>query len=187
MINTLGTCSKASVPIIVNAKPYHLFKLGKDTIICNFKNIVLNAGIGASSYLWSTGATSSTLTVDSAGVGNGSKTLWVMANLNGCLSYDTIKVTFVSCVGLKDYSFINGLEVYPNPSDGIFTVEIDKGKGMYELEILSLTGQKILKETINKTSTKILLLINMEHQSKGIYLLKINNGNEKLFKRIVLY
>ena len=58
----------------------------KDQIICSNDKAVLNAGDGFTSYLWSTGATTSTITV---GVG----TYYVDLGFNGCIYRQSVTVT----------------------------------------------------------------------------------------------
>lgn len=61
--------------------------LGPDTNLCSSSTITLNAGIVNSTYLWSTGATTQTITVSTLG------SYWVTVNQNGCIGSDTITVT----------------------------------------------------------------------------------------------
>ena len=68
-------------PIAVN--------LGPDTVVC-IGTHVLNTGIPNNTYLWSTGATTQSITVNSSG------TYWVKVGNSPCFYYDTIKVTFVT-------------------------------------------------------------------------------------------
>ncbi|MGE0078100.1 MAG: hypothetical protein AB7S48_09590, partial [Bacteroidales bacterium] len=66
--------------------------LGNDTTICSYDNLVINAQSGFSSYLWSNGATTPTITVNQSG------TYSVTVNDNtGCLQTDEINVKFVEC------------------------------------------------------------------------------------------
>jgi hypothetical protein len=99
-VTTLGLCSTTSSPVVVDVTT-PIANLGKDTNVCAKNSIVLDPGAGNTGYLWSTGATTQTITVDSSGVGLGTKTISVKVTLNGCIKYDTIKITFVVCVGIQ--------------------------------------------------------------------------------------
>lgn len=75
--NQCGTFTDSTY-VQLNANP--TVDLGNDTIICASTNFILNAGNKGSSYIWNTGATSRTITVDSTGlyyvdVNNGCSTL----------------------------------------------------------------------------------------------------------------
>jgi len=62
--------------------------LGNDTTLCNGKSMILNANLGnAYSYLWSTGATTPSITVNQPG------TYWVKAFICDTI-YDTIQIHY---------------------------------------------------------------------------------------------
>lgn len=62
--------------------------LGNDTVACNSDTLTLNAGAGQASYLWSTGDTTQTIDIDTAG------TYWVdVISPQGCMGSDTINIS----------------------------------------------------------------------------------------------
>ncbi len=61
------------------------------------------------------------------------------------------------------------LQVYPNPATDVINVISEDT--IYTLEILTITGRKVLHETINSTKANL----NTTHLPAGIYILKINN------------
>jgi gliding motility-associated-like protein len=63
--------------------------LGHDTSLCNGKTLLLNAGTGFQSYLWNTGDTTQTLSVNMSGTYTVSGT-----NYLGCHAEDSIHVVF---------------------------------------------------------------------------------------------
>lgn len=75
----------------------------------------------------------------------------------------------------------NSISVYPNPSEGIFTIDLEDMENA-QIEIYSVFGQKV--KTINQKQTKETL--DLTGFSKGIYWLKItSNGVEKRSKIIL--
>lgn len=83
-----GTCTAAdTINVLFEVAP--VVNLGADTALCQGQLLTLNAGT-AGSYLWSTGARTSSITVAAAG------NYWVEAITGGCFSFDTIDVSFAS-------------------------------------------------------------------------------------------
>lgn len=64
------------------------YLLGSNKIVCHNDTLTLDAGQGYSSYLWSTGATTSTIKVTQPGE------YWVEIN-NGCPDRDTVTASFI--------------------------------------------------------------------------------------------
>lgn len=82
-----GSCNKSDTSVVVfGAAP--VIALGNDTTVCGGNQFVLNAGSGYSNYLWSTGA--STATISIAATGNYSVSV---TNQFGCVGKDTVSVT----------------------------------------------------------------------------------------------
>ena len=81
-----GNCFTAdTINVYYNTPP--LVNLGIDTTLCQGQIKTLNAGT-AGSYLWSTGATSQTINVTTAGQ------YWVKAANGNCSNTDTINIAF---------------------------------------------------------------------------------------------
>ncbi|HMU08920.1 MAG TPA: gliding motility-associated C-terminal domain-containing protein [Ferruginibacter sp.] len=73
--------------ITVTEKPKPTVSLGPDTSICKFKSVDLIAGTALfDTYLWNTGESTRSITVDKAG------TYSVEVTLNGCIAADTVIV-----------------------------------------------------------------------------------------------
>ncbi len=83
-----GACT-ASDTIEINYKPKPVLNIGKDITVCADEEVMLDAGISADSYLWSTGETTKAIKATSSG------TYHISATINGCVASDTIKVTFL--------------------------------------------------------------------------------------------
>jgi len=81
----LPTQASLCKPIVIVPPP--TMDLGPDKTICQGDNVVLDAGAGFSSYLWSTGATTQMITVNAAG------TYWARGTRYGCQVSDTVVLT----------------------------------------------------------------------------------------------
>ncbi|MCE3279366.1 MAG: hypothetical protein K0S44_1557 [Bacteroidetes bacterium] len=83
-----GTCNASDSILIqqIILEP----DLGPDTSLCVGETITLNAFEAGATYLWSTGATGSSITISTTG------TYWVQVTLGPCTFSDSLNVTFIS-------------------------------------------------------------------------------------------
>jgi hypothetical protein len=83
--NEFGCADSTSQDIVVNPNP--LVDLGGDASFCEGGNLILDAGADYASYLWNTGDTTQTITVDQAGTYS-----VVVSNEFDCINGDTVDV-----------------------------------------------------------------------------------------------
>ena len=108
----------ANDDVTVSIQHLPIVNLGNDTTICNGNTITLDAGSGFSSYLWSTGAATQTIDVNSTG--NYSV---IVTNSNNCSATDSINILqeIVNVSAGSDFSLCSGQPVILNAGDIAFT------------------------------------------------------------------
>jgi len=74
----------------INILAFALPDIGSDTIVCTGTTLLLDAGNPGSTYLWSTGSTSQTITVNSTGI------YWVDVTSGSCSFRDSIDIQVLS-------------------------------------------------------------------------------------------
>lgn len=74
---------------------------------------------------------------------------------------------------------INDIALYPNPSNGNFS--INNSNKIYSIEIYSIIGQKIFEEK-NSTKSKITL----PNSAKGTYLVRITMDSNSVIKKLII-
>jgi hypothetical protein len=119
-------------------------------------------------YLWNTGATTQTITVNTSGTYS-----VVVTNAGGCSSSDTIVVS-MSPDGIEDISSITQMiKVYPNPAKDIVHINISDLKLMHsKVTLVDAFGRTIRAIMIeNKLQD-----LSMAGITPGIYVLKFENG-----------
>ena len=80
----------------------------------------------------------------------------------------------------KDEKHSSDLKIFPNPSDGSFTISIPlKNENSFELKIHNTSGQLIDKNQYSTTSLNDEIKVLLNQQAKGLYIISvtINGGN----------
>jgi len=127
---------------VKHSPPVHL---GNDTGVCNGESLLLNAGQGFESYLWSDGKTTATNLITQTGVY--SVTGYYS---NGCNSSDTISINNnIEC--LADIYFPGAFTPNNDGRNELFKPSVAFPLNQYRLQIFTKWGQKIFESTdINK-------------------------------------
>jgi len=98
---------------------------------------------------------------------------------NGCV--DTSACTLISTVGLIENNFGNNLQVYPNPTSGYFSINLDDVYENVEVLITDLSGQVIHSKTMTKSQT---LNLSIEEPA-GTYIVYIQAEDKKAIIRLI--
>ena len=80
-----------------------------------------------------------------------------------------------SVTGVEAGTFKSKITLYPNPTDGLFTIDLGKTYPDAEITITQLDGRIIRKEHIMNARFKDLQL----SESPGLYLVSVTSGNER--------
>lgn len=94
---------------------------------------------------------------------------------------DTLDIKVNVNVGAKDM-VANQLNVYPNPSNGVVTVDIPSNILTGNLSVYNSAGQLIQRKSIRKGEPNA--KIDLRSQADGIYLIEISAGNQVFSTRI---
>jgi hypothetical protein len=129
----------------------------------NYTTTTTDSIVANDSYTWIDGVTytSSNTTVTDTSEAS-----------NGCDSIVSLNLTIVSTVGIDNSAILSNVKVYPNPTNGKLTIDAENFEGV---EVYDTSGRLIIKSEL-KT-------IDLEEQSKGLYILQVNaNGAIQEFK-----
>ncbi len=86
---------------------------------------------------------------------------------------------------VKPVAFVNTFSVFPNPGNGLFSVQINQiVSKQAKLEIFDVQGNLILvQENVSSASPQ---MIDLQNKAKGVYMLKISTGETSHFQKIVI-
>jgi gliding motility-associated-like protein len=87
-LKTYNSCGSTSDSLVAFENPEPLIHLDKNSVLCAGSTRVLDAGNGYSNYLWNTGSTTSTISINTMG------SYWVQVTDNHfCIAADTAVIT----------------------------------------------------------------------------------------------
>ncbi len=98
---------------------------------------------------------------------------------NGCT--DTSACVNITSVGIDENTFANNVSIYPNPTKGLFTVQLGDIKQQTTVIVYSIVGQKV----VYKIPQTNIVTIDLSNHEDGIYFVKIQNGDIVIIKRVV--
>ena len=101
--------------------------------------------------------------------------------LTGC--QDTLILTVSELTGINNTPKENQISVYPNPSDGIFTIKNLENKNAV-IEVLTVTG-KIVYSSEVLSSHKSEINVDISNQTEGIYILRYFADDKYHFQKII--
>jgi len=87
---------------------------------------------------------------------------------------------------INETTFNGNLSIYPNPTNGIFTIEMnDVEKDVYTIKITNVLGQKIFRisQSVNGIYKEN---IDLSTFQKGVYLIQIKNSTTTITERIIV-
>jgi hypothetical protein len=110
----------------------------------------------------------------------------VVVTINGFTSAPSNKIQYVT-TDVKDILDESGVEIYPNPSRGLFNVSIDlNGACKLDIYVYNSIGTRVFEMRNLNLSGKTELPFDLVSSPAGVYYIKIISGKVQVNKTIVL-
>lgn len=178
-----GTVSSI-VPVNINPLPTASFT---PVLLYGGQISTFNNSLFGANYSWDFGDMSGTTTGFQplhTYASNGVYTITLTVT-NGCGSASSTQTITISSVGVEEDFELAGIRVYPNPTDGQFTLELPLGYEQAKAEIRDMKGALIWKSEQLHADTKN--EINLSNQlSKGVYLLRIESEGKSWTRKLTI-
>lgn len=94
----------------------------------------------------------------------------VATGANGCVGKNNLTQNIEECTSIKEANKLSGVNVYPNPTSGLLTVEFNSSAAK-SVSVQDLTGRVIM--TANSTESN--LNIDMSNLAAGVYYVKLQS------------
>jgi hypothetical protein len=106
---------------------------------------------------------------------------------NGCENSDVQDIEVEVCTGVLNIAAADKLNVYPNPSNGLFTVVYNQAvSGNLTVKISDVQGKVIAIESITNFAGTYNSSFDLSSFDKGIYLLEVIGNQNHEYKKIIL-
>jgi sugar lactone lactonase YvrE len=180
--NTGATCRSITTKTI-NVVPTPTLTLSPvTTTICRGQTATIVA-IGASTYTWlPVNSTFSTIVVNPI-----STTIYTLAGSNalGCSGTSKTAIVVVAiCASVEENNTQSGslLTIYPNPSTGKISIQVNEINKEYYLIIHDALGREVKKVSLNSLQTDI----DLTNYENGLYFISLTDGVKNKFTRRIV-
>ena len=167
----------------VNPVPVSDFTFTENNLEVNFTNTSLNAN----TFMWDFGDSKTSTDMNQTHTYSDPGNYNVVLTSSNLECGDSITTKTVSAIStsIANNQFKNDINVYPNPTAGIVTIEFDNQQMLGSiLEIRNIAGQRVYYKKID--SKQFTEKIDLSNQAKGIYALNILFKDHIYSKKIIL-
>jgi subtilisin-like proprotein convertase family protein len=96
-------------------------------------------------------------------------------NATGTSAYSNESCVSVTILGNKSAALLRGVQVFPNPSAGLFQVNIDNAqRGAITLRVTDALGRTVERAVLNKTNAPLQHSLDLSKLSTGVYQLHLD-------------
>lgn len=179
-----GDGTSTSKDVVVTGHTDVSFDLGDnlDTICSQTGTLTLEA-TPAGGVFAGNGVSGNEFNPETAGAGDHTLIYEYTDEESGCSNTDTAHVVVKDCASLKENKKDKKLSLYPNPSNGSFTVTTAT-KSIKKIKIVDATGRVVKTVTpIEKTDS---VEISLDKPKNGVYILEITEEDKHSYLRFVV-
>jgi hypothetical protein len=171
-----GCFDDESISIVVNQLP-SISVSSTNSLMCVGESVVLTATSSATSYTWSNGANTMSVSVSPT-----MTTVYSVTVTDGlCQATSSITQSVSACTALMEIDNNTLISVYPNPFKESFNIILDSKNSLTEevqIFVYSTLGSLVL----HTKTTDSNISISTKEWTSGTYFVKINNKVSKLIK-----
>jgi PKD repeat protein len=104
-----------------------------------------------------------------------------VTSTGGCIDVICQSVTYSIATTLDQLNTKNGISIYPNPTNGIFTIALNSISTNASIVVYTVVGKEVINQQLTNTTTSI----DLTKFDKGIYFVRIQNRDQLFTQRII--
>ncbi|MFO7656882.1 MAG: two-component regulator propeller domain-containing protein [Bacteroidales bacterium] len=162
-----------TITLAVQALP--VVSLGDDQALGNEENLILNAGAGFASYLWSTGASDQSFVVNGASITRDTLFWVIVTDENGCIGSDSISIFDLIEDFISEENISGVYRLYPNPAHDKIMIYCEEGAKIGRIELFDTQGK--LCKLLNINDVSKVFTLDIADLAAGKYIMVIHGNN----------
>lgn len=104
----------------------------------------------------------------------------------GCTGISSIIEHTCVCVGIEENDVNYNLDIFPNPTNGVFTMNVGFELPVdMRLELTNVLGQPVINVEDVKDTQNLRRDYNLNHLAQGVYIFTIRTGEQTIVRRVV--
>lgn len=181
---TSGCVTTDNANVIVNNGPTAAFSIAQSTICTTDAPLTLS-GTPAGGTFSGPGVSGNTFNPATAGVGTYT-IVYSYTDVNGCNDTASDVLTVSACVGINE-PFVNaGMNVFPNPNNGQFTLTIkDADYSELTIELTTVEGQLVYSDKASNVKGDYVRDLDLTTHANGVYFLRVTANGQTFIQKIV--
>jgi hypothetical protein len=181
-IDSNGCQSMDSVFITVNDLPQ--VTINAPDTLCSDSLTTINVVSSANQFLWNNNNTNAFIQIGPFNNGDNPSYFVTATDSNGCINSDSTVIIIENCEVSQTHDLDDmDIIIYPNPNNGIFTIELNNHLNEeINISFISSLGQIVNQQKFNSN----IINFNTPYLSSGIYSLIIKSKNESFVKKIII-
>jgi hypothetical protein len=177
--NGAGCTGTGTVTVMVNPLPTVSIVAGQTVVCVNGPTVGLSGSPAGGAYTGSNVTTG--VFTPGATAGTFMPAYSVSDATTGCSNSASVTIIVSSCTGLEKLAENkDGIQVYPNPNTGIFSVYLNTAE-TNTVELSDLSGRVIFSEKTNTSKVDV----NISHLANGVYFVKITSNSRNEIIKVI--
>jgi trimeric autotransporter adhesin len=116
---------------------------------------------------------------------NGTYTVTLIVT-TACGSDTATQTVIITGVGIEEADMLKEVKVYPNPSDGIFSIElVNPPAGQISVTVTDMTGRTAYNSVLDANG-ELKRTLDLSSMAKGVYYLRMDSENMTEIRKIVI-
>jgi hypothetical protein len=113
--------------------------------------------------------------------------LYTVTDVNGCSNSINQMINVADCTGIDEYEGLGNVEVYPNPTSGMFNITLlNANFRELNISITDIQGKEVYSFNDKNIAGDYNKQISLEGLAKGIYYIRLNADAEMKIKKLII-